>query len=88
MVDVSKLKRWRSHKVVHAAKIIGVGGLDVDGCLAITIQLADGSTAGVDLEAKMIGRYMPGIGDYYVVYEDGYASISPRLAFEEGYDAL
>jgi len=27
-------------------------------------------------------------GDYYVVYDDGYASISPREAFEAGYHRL
>jgi len=27
-------------------------------------------------------------GDYYVVYEDGYKSISPAKAFEEGYTLI
>lgn len=34
---------------------------------------------------KMFTRYVPIPGDFYVVYEDGYQSFSPRKAFLEGY---
>lgn len=33
-------------------------------------------------------RNIPRDGDYYVVYDDGYESFSPRKAFEEGYSLI
>lgn len=76
------LARWQSHKVVRAGKIVHVADslLKVEG--------ADGLTYSVTAAANMFARYMPVPGDYYVVYDDGYASISPRQAFEEGYHRL
>jgi hypothetical protein len=32
-----------------------------------------------------IARGAPKIGDYFVIYEDGYQSWSPKAAFESGY---
>lgn len=36
----------------------------------------------------MTKRYTPEYGDYFVIYEDGYQSISPKKAFEEGYSEI
>jgi hypothetical protein len=81
MADTSKLPRWQSHKIVHAAKIAGVNGDQI-------ILDVDGETHSVTAAPNMFVRYMPVPGDFYVVYEDGFASISPRQAFEEGYHRL
>jgi hypothetical protein len=33
----------------------------------------------------MTVRYTPVAGDFWIVYPDGYQSLSPRKAFVEGY---
>ncbi len=96
MIEASKLKRWQSHKIVHAGKIVSIteviGDAVGDGKIGPTetntelaIETADGAVESVIPEPKMFARYTPVVGDYYVVYDDGYASISPAKAFEEGY---
>lgn len=37
------------------------------------------------VQPDVFARYTPVAGDFFVVYEDGYQSISPRKAFVEGY---
>jgi hypothetical protein len=80
------LPRWQSHKIVRAAKIIQVFQ---DGIMELDVHNPEtGLCACVAPADKMFARYRPVEGDYYVVYDDGYASISPRAAFEEGYHKL
>lgn len=47
----------------------------------------DGGETGIlrIYQPGMTARYTPVVGDFWVVYEDGYQSISPRAAFEAGY---
>ena len=73
------LPRWRSHKIVRAQKIREVtnGQIQLEGPYP-PIEPANG----------MFARYVPVPGDYYVVYDDGYASISPGQAFEDGYTRI
>ena len=80
----SVLRPYTSHKKVRAAEITSVGEI-VDGARTCAITLA--STLTIDVEAKVFARYVPVPGDYLVIYEDGYKSISPRKAFLEGYKA-
>lgn len=75
-----EMPRYQSHKKVWALKIAGVSGT--------TLSFADDGYAPISVEPTMFTRYTPVPGDYYVVYDDGYASISPRKAFEEGYSRL
>lgn len=75
----AELPRWQSHKTVHAVKIVKVDGDRI---------IVEGPYAPIKAATNMFARYMPVPGDYYVVYDDGYASISPRKAFEEGYYKL
>lgn len=98
MADTTRLPRWRSHKIVHAAKIVDIAPdqlwIELDVSPQVFVALSSvGLRDADDLmrvapAPNMFARYMPVIGDYYVVYEDGYASISPRQAFEEGYHRL
>ena len=91
MADTSYLPRWQSHKIVHAAIIDSVSGEDIHLWVP---PAGAGHNAPFNVPVKvkaapkMFDRYMPVPGDYYVVYEDGYASISPRQAFEDGYHRL
>ena len=74
------LAQYQSIKRVLAGKITEV----VDaGCY---VQNADGSTSVLRLYApNMTARYTPVVGDWWMVYEDGYQSLSPAKMFEEGY---
>jgi hypothetical protein len=88
----SALPRYKSHKVVEAAKIESVGmkgggwalltlnGPDWPGSIAIEVSQNwfDGSTAAA-------GSFEALTGGYYVRYEDGYDSWAPAEGFEEGY---
>lgn len=78
------MKAYQSHKRVMAEKIISVAAKDADG--AVRVQLNDGTI--LDLPSEMTVRYSPQIGDYLVQYEDGYRSISPQKAFEDGYTPI
>lgn len=37
---------------------------------------------------NMTARYEPKVGDFWVIYEDGYQAISPREPFLSGYVAI
>lgn len=78
MADTVRLPKWQSHKTVHAAKI-----LEIDGDSMLLAGVSE--PVQVTAAPNMFSRYRPVVGDYYVVYDDGYASISPRQAFESGY---
>lgn len=80
------LPKWQSHKVVRAVKIIQIfhdNTMELD-----VVDPGTNLCACVAPADKMFARYRPVPGDYYVVYDDGFASISPRAAFEEGYHRL
>lgn len=49
------------------------------------IFFTDKGYAPITPEPEMFARYTPVQGDFYVVYPDGYKSISPRKAFVDGY---
>lgn len=76
------MKRYISHKIVEAAQIVLIGP---------SLQYPDGHSLGLDdqttahYDGSMFVRYKPVVGDYLVRYTDGYESISPKQAFEEGY---
>jgi hypothetical protein len=80
------MPRYRSHKEVHALKIATVELNDVRN--VATIYFAEEGYAPKEVDPVMFARYFPERGDYLVVYPDGYQSISPRKAFEEGYTRL
>lgn len=75
--------RYQSHKRVWALKI--GEGIKVNPDGSAVLPIADSGYAPITVEKGVISRYVPMPGDYYVVYDDGYKSISPAKAFEEGY---
>lgn len=87
MVDPLNIPRWQSHKIVRAAKILKLDGDDITLLIPDFVQ-QENSSMVVKAPTNMFARYMPVAGDYYVVYDDGYASISSAKAFEEGYHQL
>lgn len=77
------LQQFQSIKRVLAGKITEVHPA---GCF---VQEADTSTQILRIyQPGMTARYTPKVGDFWVVYEDGYQSISPRDAFVGGYVRL
>jgi hypothetical protein len=74
------LQQFQSIKRVLAGEIKEVVPA---GCY---VQEADGVTQVLRIyPPNMTARYTPKVGDFWVVYDDGYQSISPREAFLAGY---
>jgi hypothetical protein len=69
------MNRYKCHKLVDAAKIIGITDE------SRTILTDDGLSYGPEIAS----RYKPVPGDYVVKYDDGYLSVSPKAAFDAGY---
>ena len=78
--------QYESHKVVRAAKIIGIPN---SGDHLIVAPSDDATESFVPTEPAMIKRAE--LGGYAVIYKpddkhpNGYGSVSPAKAFEDGY---
>lgn len=78
------MKTYQSHKRVKAARIEAIKPGPINGKPGDILVLEDGEEYFAP--ASMTVRYTPLPGDYLVEYQgDGYRSISPRAAFENGY---
>mgnify|MGYP001600843523 CR=1 FL=1 len=73
---------YRCHKKVLA--------LEIKSADPITCKLTfkDDGFAPIETDANMWVRFKPSEGDFYVQYEDGYKSFSPRKAFLDGYTKI
>jgi hypothetical protein len=82
-----ELPVYVSHKKVRAREIRSIGHYRTgpNDRLEREIVFADPEHGSIFVPGDMFTRYVPMPGDYYVLYEDGYASFSPRKAFLEGY---
>lgn len=92
--DVRNMTDWpeyESHKVVRAAKIVGVEKNHGGGRIVQKIWVRP---AGAEFDGCGIDEFWPTIGEmaekaeiggYAVLYPDGFKSISPEKAFDEGY---
>jgi hypothetical protein len=76
------LPRYQSHKIVEAAPIIAYER--TEPC-AVWVRIDEAQTEKIGVPADFFARAIPGVGDYFVRYEDGYVSWSPKQAFEDGY---
>ena len=75
--------RYRCHKIVSALQIEAIE----DGTPAL-IHFIEPGYPPVPAAANLFTRYTPARGDYWVVYDDGYQSVSPKAAFEAGYTRI
>jgi hypothetical protein len=88
---MGQLARWECHKVVKAGKILRPPTLLQDdkgqslNVYEVTATGDDGAALKIECAADVFSRGFPGVGDYLVIYGDGYKSWSPSRAFEEGY---
>lgn len=64
---------------VDAFKIVGIGTHE-DG---LHLALENGKSKVAD--AGQTARFLPAIGDYYVVQSDGYVYLNPASVFERKY---
>lgn len=85
-----QLPEWKCHKIVRGAKIIGIPmSVRHDPELGIVhdfvVDLGDGVPTPFAVKPAVVNRYFPVVGDYVVVYQGGYVSVSPRAEFEDGY---
>lgn len=79
---MSQLADWKCHKIVKAGKITAFG----DGFnTPVTVEDVNGAECKVEMPASAFARGRPNLGDYIVIYDDGYKSWSPAKAFEDGY---
>ena len=76
------LPLYRSHKEVHAGKILFMARDDDNELLMLHL---DSMANILPVPLAFLDRHKPEIGGYYVRYADGYESYSPAQAFEEGY---
>lgn len=90
-MDTKALLTYRCHKRVQAVKIKEVNLHDPTGSnppveFSGGFIIHDLPTPGpIPFDADFWNKHKPKAGDYLVIYEDGYRSISPGKAFEEGY---
>ena len=89
------LAAYRSHKIVHAGRIVSVE--PQRDSVVLVIEPAPGIHEAVrrEVSREWIARRVSGpasarlgMGGYYVEYPDGYTSWSPADAFEAGYTCL
>lgn len=80
------LPKYVCHKEVQALKIQSVR-YDNARRIYLLKPVEDGFEE-LEVPADWQDRHGAKPGTYYVVYKDGYASISPAAAFEEGYTAV
>lgn len=71
---------YQSHKKVHALKIKHISGK--------LMLFDDERYMPITASNSLFVRYTPVPGDYYIVYDDGYESISPAKVFEDGYTLI
>lgn len=81
---MSQLADWKCHKIVRAGKILAIPAPSLCGG-PITVEDVNGTECEVEMASSAFARGIPTIGDYIVIYEDGYKSWSPAKAFEDGY---
>ena len=85
---IALLPEWRCHKIVHGGKIIGIKfNVDDSATLLLQINPSDppDESVSVLMDDSWMLKHKPEVGGYFVVYDGGYTSYSPKNAFESGY---
>jgi len=90
--DTAKIEmpEYTCHKKVHGLKIAEIVRVDPGetgplGDRSGLMVPEDTRYGAIPFDTAFSDKHNPQIGDYYVVYKDGYKSISPEEAFESGY---
>lgn len=70
--------------IVDVFKIVEIHGQDQNGNTYCTLE--DGQSVVAD--TGMAARYIPKIGDYWVIQADGYVYLNPKDVFERKYSPV
>lgn len=85
---MSAFKAYVSHKRVEAARITAIQLLE-NGSVLLRLAMDGATDDAITVKPEVVARYMPTVGDYLVRYApDGYLSISPGQAFDDGYSLV
>jgi len=80
-MNVPPLPTWKCHKIVCAAVIVAISASG-----ELTLEHAHtGEYINIQPDNAWLEKHQPRAGGYFVQYEDGYCSYSPKEAFESGY---
>src|SRR5579872_5980536 len=81
------MAKYRANPVVvEAFEIEGMSEFVPDDGLWVNLR-GGGSTAR-HISAGMVSRFMPKVGDYLVIQDDGYAYLNPREVFKRKYSPV
>lgn len=81
------MRRWKCHKIVEAEKITGIEPQVVHNSHPLILGEGPDAPRFVVTD-EFRSKHNPKVGDYLVRYADGYVSVSPAKAFEEGYTLM
>ncbi len=81
------LPLYQCHKKVRAFKITAMEA-SPDGSLVALLGGQCNPPYRVEVTAGYMLKHTPQVGDYYVLYDDGYESRSPAEPFEDGYTSV
>ncbi|QRE00484.1 hypothetical protein [Burkholderia phage BCSR129] len=86
---MKEFPQYLCHKKVRAAQITMIGQkIDSnDNAYAGVLHFGD-SMDPISVSVRFVERHNPKVGDFLVVYEDGYHSISPEQTFKDGYTLI
>lgn len=79
------LAEYRSHKLIRAGKIIKWNIREPN---TVIVEDYNGEECKIEMPTNAFARGKPNLGDYIVIYSDGYRSWSPAKVFEEGYSRI
>ena len=82
------LPKYKCHKEVRAALIVGIELTDEGAKLVLEVGPCKGEVVSTDVDSKWMKKHRPHVGGIFVQYEDGYESFSPKRAFEDGYTLI
>lgn len=87
-----KMQRYKCHKVVEAFRIWEIRRFtrcDLRGeGMDEWVELRAEDESLLRVSDAYMEKHEPKVGGYYVLYDGGYASFSPREAFEAGYTLI
>lgn len=79
----TRMPAWKSHRRVHAAQIYSISSTEYG--LLILVQWDAVAEIHRITDKNFTARYQPKIGDYLLIYDDGFVSVCPKRSFENGY---
>lgn len=75
--------------IVDAHKIVSINKPHAHGGIAWwSVDLALENGENVTADYKMLARYTPVVGDYWVIQSDGYTYLNPKDVFERKYSPI